>query len=90
MSRSLFADRFAALLGVTPARYVLQWRMRLAAVWLKNENMTVAEVATRLGYGSEAAFSRAFKRFMGVAPGGLRPRATAQEPLSGRMATKST
>jgi AraC-like DNA-binding protein len=75
ISRSLFADRFASLLGVTPARYLLQWRMRLAAVWLKNEQMTVADVAARLGYGSEAAFSRAFKRFMGVAPGSLRSRA---------------
>jgi len=74
ISRSLFADRFTTLLGITPARYLLQWRMRLAAVWLKNEHMTVAETATRLGYASDAAFSRAFKRFMGIAPGSVRPR----------------
>jgi AraC-like DNA-binding protein len=74
MSRSLFSERFATLLGVSPARYLLQWRMRLGAVWLKNETMTVAEIATRLGYASDAAFSRAFKRFMGVSPGSLRSR----------------
>ena len=37
MSRSLFSERFAALLGISPARYLLPWRMRLGAVWLKNE-----------------------------------------------------
>jgi AraC-like DNA-binding protein len=68
MSRSLFAERFSALLGIAPARYLTQWRMRLAAVWLKNENMTVVEVANRLGYASDAAFSRAFKRFFGMTP----------------------
>jgi AraC-like DNA-binding protein len=78
MSRSLFAERFAALLGVSPARYLLQWRMRLGAVWLKNEAMTVAEIAPRLGYASDAAFSRAFKRFMGHSPGSLRSK-SAQE-----------
>jgi AraC-like DNA-binding protein len=77
MSRSLFSDRFTSLLGISPARYLLQWRMRLAAVWLKNENMTVAEIARRLGYGSEAAFSRAFKRFFAMAPSSLRPKLAA-------------
>jgi AraC-like DNA-binding protein len=77
MSRSLFSERFVALLGVSPARYLLQWRMRLGTVWLKNENMTVSEVAARLGYASNAAFSRAFKRFMGSSPGSLRPSAAA-------------
>jgi AraC-like DNA-binding protein len=72
MSRSLFSERFATLLGVAPARYLLQWRMRLGAVWLKNETMTIAEIASRLGYASDAAFSRAFKRFMGLSPGSLR------------------
>jgi AraC-like DNA-binding protein len=79
LSRSLFADRFTALLGVSPARYLLQWRMRLAAVWLKNESMTVGEVAARLGYASDAAFSRAFKRFMGAAPRVVRSSITSQQ-----------
>jgi AraC-like DNA-binding protein len=74
LGRSIFTERFTALLGVSPARYVLQWRMRLAAAWLRNEQMTVAEVATLLGYESDASFSRAFKRFIGVAPSAFRPR----------------
>jgi AraC-like DNA-binding protein len=74
LSRSMFSERFTALLGVSPARYLLQWRMRLAATWLRNDHMTVAEVATLLGYESDASFSRAFKRFIGAAPGTFRPR----------------
>jgi len=74
LSRSIFSERFTALLGVSPARYLLQWRMRLAAAWLRHEHMTVAEVASLLGYESDASFSRAFKRFIGVAPGAFRPR----------------
>jgi AraC-like DNA-binding protein len=79
MSRSLFSERFMSLLGVSPARYLLQWRMRLAAVWLKNENMTVSEIASRLGYASDAAFSRAFKRFLGLSPGSVRGRGAAPQ-----------
>jgi AraC-like DNA-binding protein len=75
MSRSMFSERFSALLSVSPARYLLQWRMRLGAAWLHNEHMTVAQVAELLGYESDASFSRAFKRFIGVAPGAFRPRA---------------
>jgi AraC-like DNA-binding protein len=74
LSRSMFSERFTALLGVSPARYLLQWRMRLAAAWLRNEHMTVAQAATLLGYESDASFSRAFKRFIGVAPGTFRLR----------------
>jgi AraC-like DNA-binding protein len=76
LSRSIFSERFSALLGISPARYLLQWRMRLAAAWLRNEHMTVAQVAASLGYESDASFSRAFKRFIGVAPSAFRPRAT--------------
>ncbi len=72
MSRSLFAERFMTLLTVSSARYLLQWRMRLSAVWLRTEDMPVAEVASRLGYASDAAFSRAFKRFFGSSPKSLR------------------
>jgi AraC-like DNA-binding protein len=72
MSRSKFAERFSHLLGVPPARYLLQWRMCLAAAWLKNNYMTLSQVAAELGYESDASFSRAFKRFMGVSPGSLR------------------
>jgi len=72
LSRSKFSERFSRLLGLSPARYLLQWRMRLAAAWLRGNSMTVSQAALQLGYESEAAFSRAFKRFMGVTPGALR------------------
>lgn len=81
MSRSSFCDRFAALVGTPPARYVARWRMRLAALWLQGGRRTIAEVADRLGYESEAAFSRAFKRMTGQPPSrSRRPAADASAP----------
>jgi AraC-like DNA-binding protein len=78
MSRSAFAARFAALLGETPMHYVTRWRMQIALTWLREDDMTLAEMASRLGYQSESAFSRAFKRFTRISPGeirrGARPR----------------
>ncbi len=68
MSRSAFATRFAACVGESPMRYVTRWRMQIALSWLRESGATVAEVGNRLGYSSEAAFSRAFKRFTGVPP----------------------
>jgi len=69
MSRSAFAARFTKLIGETPMKYLLNWRMNVALTWLKERELTVAELACRLGYQSEAAFSRAFKRAIGVSPG---------------------
>lgn len=72
MSRSAFAARFAALVGEPPMHYVGRWRMHVAHTWLKEERATLSELALRLGYQSEAAFSRAFKRFIGTSPGAVR------------------
>jgi len=72
LSRSVFCERFATLVGVAPGRYLARWRMRLASQWLQRERLSIAEAAARLGYGSEAAFSRAFKRVVGAAPSELR------------------
>ncbi|WP_437995390.1 AraC family transcriptional regulator [Sorangium sp. So ce185] len=72
MSRSIFSERFAALVGAPPARYLARFRMHVASGWLRDDRVTVAEAAVRLGYDSEAAFSRAFKRFAGVPPSSLR------------------
>jgi len=72
MSRSAFAARFRELVGETPMQYLTRWRMHVATTWLREGNATVAELASRLGYRSEAAFSRAFKRVIGVSPGSLR------------------
>ncbi len=90
MSRSAFAARFTVLVGEPAMHYVARWRMHLALSWLREESASLAEVAGRLGYQSEAAFSRAFKRFVGVAPGAARrgegaPAAGAGE-ASGRAA----
>jgi AraC family transcriptional regulator, alkane utilization regulator len=71
VSRSVLADRFAQVLGVSPMRYLAQWRMQLAASLLRAEpRLGIAAVAGRVGYESEAAFSRAFKRHLGASPSG--------------------
>jgi AraC-like DNA-binding protein len=72
LSRSAFATRFHALAGLTPMGYLRRWRMQLAAEWLRDGGLPLIEIAERLGYGSEAAFSRAFKRELGSSPGQIR------------------
>jgi AraC-like DNA-binding protein len=72
MSRSAFAARFTELVGEPAMHYVARWRMHVALTWLKEEDAPVSEMASRLGYESEAAFSRAFKRFLGFPPGAVR------------------
>ena len=71
-SRSLFAERFLAVTGQTPLRYVAELRMRLAMEWIGRGRMPIDAVAERLGYRSQAAFSRAFKRVTGQPPGAMR------------------
>lgn len=71
-SRSVFADRFQTTIGTTPLRYATELRMRLASQWLTLERLPIEEVAQRLGYTSQAAFSRAFKRITGQPPGASR------------------
>ena len=71
-SRSVFAERFLTATGTTPARYLTELRMRLAVQYISDEGQTLEKVAFRLGYSSLAAFSRAFKRITGKAPGSLR------------------
>jgi AraC-like DNA-binding protein len=72
LSRSMFSERFTAVMGVPPARYLATWRMHLASGWLLNDRLTVSQVSAKLGYESEPSFSRAFKRYVGVPPSALR------------------
>jgi AraC-like DNA-binding protein len=84
-SRSVLAERFVHLLGVPPMNYLARWRMQLAASQLSSSNASLAEIAECVGYGSEAALSRAFKRLVGVAPALWRQgRRAASEDLTSR------
>jgi AraC-like DNA-binding protein len=67
-SRSVLAERFSYYAGVPPMQYLAQWRMQLAAHLLREGAAGIAEIAQQVGYASEAAFSRAYKRLVGVAP----------------------
>jgi AraC family transcriptional regulator, alkane utilization regulator len=72
MSRSTFAARFAEIVGEPPLHYLTRWRMQKARHLLREGRVPMAEVAARVGYDSEAAFSKAFKRAVGEAPGAYR------------------
>jgi AraC-like DNA-binding protein len=67
-SRSALADRFAQIVGCPPIQYLTQWRMQIAAKRLADPSVKIAAVAHEVGYESEAAFSRAFKKFVGRSP----------------------
>lgn len=72
LSRSLLMERFVRFVGMPPMQYLAQWRMQLAAERLRSTRESLAEIAERVGYGSESAFSRAFKRLVGMAPSTFR------------------
>jgi AraC-like DNA-binding protein len=77
MSRSAFAARFTELVGEPAMHYLSRWKMHAALTWLKESDAPLSQVASKLGYESEAAFSRAFKRLMGVSPGAARRQAAS-------------
>ncbi|MGH6642793.1 MAG: AraC family transcriptional regulator, partial [Bradyrhizobium sp.] len=72
LSRSVLADRFAHYVGVSPMHYLARWRMQLAIRRLTTPGVSVAQVGAEVGYESEAAFNRAFKKYVGVPPGSWR------------------
>ena len=76
MSRSAFALRFKELLGETPLEYLTNWRMYKATGSLQEDDRKMFEIAKSVGYDSDAAFSKAFKRVLGVAPKEYRRSAT--------------
>jgi len=77
MSRTAFALRFAELLERSPIQYLTEWRMTQAALLLQDPRQSVRGVAERLGYQTEAAFRRCFKRIQGYGPGQVRKAAAA-------------
>jgi AraC-like DNA-binding protein len=68
LSRSTFAERFTAMIGQPPMKYLTNWRMQVAAHKLKEGRLSIGQIAFDIGYESEAAFTRAFKRECGVPP----------------------
>ncbi len=75
MSRSSFSSRFMSLVGSSPMKYLTQLRMHFAANELKgNSRLSLAHVASKVGYDSESSFGRAFKRYFKVSPGAFRSR----------------
>ena len=68
LSRSALADRFIRLIGVPPMHYLANWRMQVATQQLRNTSISLAQLAEIVGYDSEAAFSRSFKKAFGTAP----------------------
>ena len=69
MSRTTFAERFVQYVGDSPMHYLARWRLQVAAGLLKRPGMNIARAAAEVGYESEAAFNRAFKKEVGVPPG---------------------
>lgn len=82
MSRSAFAERFTTLVGEPPMRYLAGWRLEQAHSELLRTTDSIASISSRVGYTSEAAFSRAFKRHHGTTPGAVRRSAPAPQPLA--------
>ena len=83
-SRSSLAKRFAELVGQPPMQYLAQWRMQVAANLLAQSGAKVAAIGMEVGYDSEAAFSRAFKKATGLAPGAWRETRRNRERREGR------
>ncbi len=78
LSRSSFALRFTEVVGEAPLQYITRWRMHHAQRLLRASNASLTEVAEHVGYATEPAFSRAFKRWSGVAPGEFRRKALSE------------
>jgi AraC-like DNA-binding protein len=72
MSRSAFSARFTEMVGLSPGRYLAEWRMQVARMRLLDSTDPVSVISNELGYQSEAAFCRAFKRMFNLSPGSLR------------------
>jgi AraC-like DNA-binding protein len=76
LSRTSFSNRFKELLSMTPLVYMTQWRMQIARRCLRESNSAIIDIAEKVGYQSEAAFSRVFKKQFGIAPVAYRKKKT--------------
>lgn len=81
--RSVVAERFARFLGEPPLRYLARWRLQLAARLLQTTHKPVLQLASDVGYESEAAFNRAFKREFGLPPAQYRRRTASNGAVRG-------
>ena len=77
MSRSVFAARFQKVIGEAPLTYLTRWRMHLAERMMADGQESLASIADAVGYETEGAFGKAFKRHVGAAPGAYRRRLRA-------------
>jgi AraC-like DNA-binding protein len=84
LSRSALHERFVQVVGVPPMQYLAQWRMQLGASLLRSTRANVATIALEVGYDSEAAFSRAFKRLVGMPPAAWRRAGASATPQESR------
>lgn len=87
-SRTVLVERFTSRLGIAPMAYLLKWRMQIAASLLYDGARGTARIASAVGYGSEEAFSRAFKRCTGSSPAQWRKR-LAERPVAGTSTTET-
>ena len=84
LSRSTLHERFVHFIGQPPMQYLAQWRMQLAAGWLRDSDAKVIDIALEVGYENEPAFARAFKRAVGESPAAWRRARRAQPQTSPR------
>jgi AraC-like DNA-binding protein len=89
-SRSVIAERFSRYLGQPPMAYLTQWRLQLGAQMLTSTSHSVAQIAAEVGYESEAAFNRAFKRDFGLPPARFRAQAKTAKPTPPVYRRRST
>ena len=90
LSRSALAERFVQIVGEAPMQYLTRWRMQLAATSLRSRNVSVFAAAVEVGYASEAAFSRAFKKVVGVPPAAWRDGQRGHEATPSVPARRAT
>lgn len=86
LSRSAFAERFVDVMGAPPMQYLANWRLQRAAHMLERQSVSIAQAAAAVGYESEAAFNRAFKKQVGVPPGAWRKSRQRMSELSAETA----